>query len=81
MVAVCVGETVMNVNNIPTKNMGATTYRSLQSDMHTPWNAPKGGGPVILWVALKEPVVRSSDIGVVVIGNVSLEVALFFISI
>ena len=41
MVAVCVGEHVINVISMPTNSNGATTYNNLQSDMQIPWNAPK----------------------------------------
>lgn len=45
-VAVCVGETVEKVRNIPIKRSGATTYIIIQSDIQMPWYAPIGG-PVI----------------------------------
>ena len=52
---------------MPTNNRGATTYNSLQSDMHIPWKAPIGG-PVAFIVKFDAMV--EDSIGVVVGGSV-----------
>lgn len=62
-VAVCTGEHVMNVRSMPKNRIGATVYRSLQSDMHMPWNAPIGG--LVVFIVIFGVIVEMSS-GVVV---------------